>query len=88
MKALSAAVLFFCLSSVALAERVELSPEQMQANRQACFRIMQELKEIKFLRDQQMDTGGPKNLLEIEREWQGKYQSNGCSIWRSQFDGR
>lgn len=61
---------------------------QREANRAACFRIMQELKEIKFLRDQQMDTGGPKSLLEIEREWQGKYQANGCSIWASQFEGR
>jgi clan AA aspartic protease (TIGR02281 family) len=70
---------------------VVVSQQQQQQysqplNRNICFKIMQELKEIRVLRDNQMDTGDSKSLLDIERDWQDKYRSYGCSVWQSQFD--
>jgi len=55
----------------------------LQADRQAaiktCKAIIKELKDIKSLRDQNVETGGPKSLIEIERDWKAKYYANSCA---------
>jgi len=54
----------------------------------ACFPILRELKWIKSMRDQSMETSGKKNLAEIERDWQNKSSQLGCHAWQGEFDRR
>lgn len=53
-----------------------------------CFPVLKELKWIKSMRDQNMETGGKKSLAEIEKDWQVKASQLGCYGWQNEFNMR
>lgn len=53
-----------------------------------CFPILKELKWIKAMRDQNMDTGGKKSLAEVEKDWQDRARHLGCGSYQNEFDRR
>ncbi len=62
---------------------------QQQINEyNACFPVLKELKWIKAMRDQNMETNGQKSLAEIERDWQNRSRQLGCYAWQSEYDRR
>lgn len=54
----------------------------------ACFPILKELKWIKNMRDQNMETGGNKSLAETEKDWKNKSSRLGCYAWQGEYDRR
>lgn len=53
-----------------------------------CFPVLKELKWIKAMRAQNMETGGPKSLAEIEKDWQDRARYLSCNSYQSEFDRR
>ncbi len=77
-------LLLFCSVSAVAGEWT-----QQQLNEyNICFPILKELKWIKAMRNQNMETGGPKSLAEVEKDWQDKSRSHGCYAWSNEFDRR
>lgn len=62
---------------------------QQQINEyNVCFPILKELKWIKAMRAQNMETAGPKILADIERDWKDKSSYHGCYAWDGEFNRR
>lgn len=62
---------------------------QQQLNEyNTCFPILKELRWIKAMRDQNMETAGPKTLAEIEKDWKDKSRHHGCYAWDGEFNRR
>lgn len=62
---------------------------QQQINEyNVCFPILKELKWIKAMRDQNMETAGLKTLADIEKDWKNKSSHLGCYAWDGEFNRR
>lgn len=62
---------------------------QQQVNEyNVCSPILKELKWLKAMRAQNMETGGGKSLAEIEKDWQSKSSHFGCYVWQNEYDRR
>jgi hypothetical protein len=79
-------VLLLLLSSVS-AIAGQMTQQQILAYNE-CFPILKELKWIKAMRDQNMETGGKKSLAEVEKDWQDRAIHLGCNSYQNEFDRR
>ncbi|MCE5180451.1 MAG: hypothetical protein LLG15_01490 [Betaproteobacteria bacterium] len=84
MKTVLAVLFLLCAGSVVASQ---LTQQQIFEYNE-CFPVLRELREIKHFRDQNMESGGKKSLVEIERDLQSKATQMGCDGWRNEFNSR
>jgi hypothetical protein len=65
----------------------EWTPEKVQKYNE-CFSVLKQVRWIKAMRAQNMETNGPRTLAELERDWEDTSRHLGCYVWQGEFDRR